>query len=245
MKKNPIAIIGRAIAAGVVAGCIAAIFFLAVGRSTLDETIAFEEANATTNSAVDEADEAPAVEISRQTQAIGAVVASVLYGSLLGVVFGTVFTAVRHLLPATGDLARSTLLAAVGFLSTVALPAIKYPANPPGVGNPDDVNQRTITYITLVGAAIACAVGVLFVYRWLTNKTNRWTNYASAAGIGAACFVALVVLWPANTATVPDNYPNDLLWQFRFESMTTLAILWGGTGIGTGWLLGRNRTPDA
>ncbi len=243
MHTNPVSIITRAALAGAAAGLLAALFFLTVSQSTLDEAIAFEEqasrqqdSETVGDSSVD-TEEEPLV--SRETQTIGAVVASLLYGALTGVVFGTVFAAVRHRLPSETDFGRASQLALMGFFATAVIPAIKYPANPPGVGNPDDVNQRTIVFVTLLGASIAVVTGLVVLYRWLKTRFDRPTAQVLVAAASVISFVAVLVLWPADTTVVPEDFPADLLWRFRIQALTTLLITWGGLGLFTGWLLSR------
>lgn len=246
MITNPVSIIVRACLGGAAAGLLAALFFLTVSQATLNEAIAFEEAASDVDSPLDD-EEAEEPLVSRQTQTIGAVIASVLYGALAGIVFGTIFAKVRHRLPAKTDFGRATQLAALGFIITAATPAIKYPANPPGVGNPDDVNQRTVVFVTLLAAAIAVVAGLALLYRWMRLRFEPATAHLLITATSVVSFVALLVLWPADTTVVPDDFPADLLWRFRLQALTTLTITWVGLGVFTGWLVsqsGRKLDPS-
>ena len=116
MAIGPIQIIKRAVVAGICGGLLAALFIAVVAEQSIDAAIAIENAAvaeaATDSGQVDDAEPL----VSRQVQVIGGLAAAVLYGALIGVVFGTVFTAVRHRIRAADDFRRSLLLAAAASL---------------------------------------------------------------------------------------------------------------------------------
>lgn len=234
-RLTAMTIVGRAVVAGVAGGLLTALFVVLVGEQSIEAAIALEEAS---TSAVDDA-----TEVSRQVQVAGGALAVVLYGVLTGVVFGTVLAAVRHRLPAADDFRRSVLLAAVGFAAVALLPAVKYPANPPAVGDPDTITERTVAYLTLVAAGLVVAAGCALLHRRLRDRFDQPTA-ATLATVGASvAVVALLILWPASPDRVPAGFPGDLLWRFRLQSLTSLAIQWATLGLGTGWLLTRTAAP--
>src|SRR6266540_3810611 len=50
-------------------------------------------------------------------------------------------------------------LAAVAFASAWLVPFLKYPSNPPGVGEASTISQRTRLYLAMVALSIATSVG--------------------------------------------------------------------------------------
>ena len=72
---------------------------------------------------------------------MGGGITVIIVGFLFGVIFTVVFARLRDRLPATTDLGRSLLLAAIGFVVFSLLPAIRIPSNPPAVGDPSTVER--------------------------------------------------------------------------------------------------------
>lgn len=225
-------ILRRALVAGAGAGVLVAAFYLLVGRSTIDAAIALEGA------AAGDGDDHGAL-FSRGSQAVGGVLAGVVYGLLLGLVFGTVVAAIRHRLALRDDLHRVLVLAAAGFASTALVPALAYPANPPGVGDPDTVGARTVQYLTLVAAGIVLAVGLAVLHQALRHRFAPETALTVTVVAAVVGYAVLVVVWPDSPDIVPDGYPAGLLWDFRLQSLASLALLWSTLGLGLGWSLAR------
>ena len=144
------ALILRALAAGLVAGVVLALYTLAVVEPVLDKAVAAEAASAsgahdhedtTGTHSHDGAGGDDEVMFSRTTQKGGGMVASLIYGLVIAFTFGSVFALVRHRLHLVSDVARAGWLAAVAFATIALVPGLKYPANPPGVGDPATVDR--------------------------------------------------------------------------------------------------------
>jgi len=229
-------IVARAIVAGIVGGLLTAVFVVTIGEDSINAAIAIEEA-------AGGADEDPL--FSRDVQVVGGVLAAVIYGLLTGTAFGTVFAAVRHKLRLADDFRRSVLLAAIAFLATALVPAIKYPANPPAVGDPATVNERTMLYFTLVGGALVVVSALGLTYNQLRERFDQPTTASLTFVAGVIGFVGLMVIWPDSPDTVPADFPADLLWRFRLQSLTALAVSWAAMGVVLGWLLSRLERTSA
>ena len=241
-------ILRRAVLAGLVAGALAAVFVGLVAEDSIDAAIAIEEAasGADTAEGSDEAadghshgDEEPL--FTRGQQVVGGLTAAVLFGLVAGVVFGTVYAAIRHKITAGSETGRVLLLAAAAYLATAVLPSLKYPANPPAVGDPDTVNERTLLYFTFLAAAIILAVAVGMLYKRLAARLERPAAVVSTAAAALAGTAVLLVAWPSSPDTVAEDFPAQLLWDFRLESLATLTIIWSTLGLGMGWM-SRTRT---
>jgi predicted cobalt transporter CbtA len=228
-------VIGRAVVAGIVGGLLTALFVAFIGEQSINAAIAIEESAATSS-------DTTTPEVSRSVQVAGGVAAVALYGVLTGIVFGTVLAAVRHRITVADDFRRSVLLAAAGFGAVALLPAVKYPANPPAIGDPDTIGERTLTYLSLVAAGLVLAAGCALLYRRLRHRFDEPSALALttlAAIVGA---VGLGLLWPGSPDQVPDAFPAALLWRFRLQSLAALALQWSALGLVTGWLLTRPAT---
>ncbi|MFC0528422.1 CbtA family protein [Phytohabitans kaempferiae] len=223
------AVLRRAALAGLFAGVAAALAALLVVEPRIDDALAIEAARSTS-------DEEPL--FSRATQVFGGMVAAAAVAVCLALVVGVVFARVRHRLPGTTDFGRAALLAFLAFTTVALLPALKYPANPPGVGDPDTVTERTVQYFTLIAAAIAVTWLAFLVHDRLAARP--WPPaYRAAAGVavGAVGYTALLMTWPSTPDGVPADIPAALLWDFRLASVAELAALWTVFGLSFGLLL--------
>ena len=209
----------RGTVAGLAGGAAMAIFLLAVGERSIRAALAIEAARSSVSGE-------PSVEMfSRPTQVLGGVIAALLYG---------VFAAIRHHSRLSDDFLRAVGLGAVAFGTLVLVPALKYPANPPAVGDPGTVGQRTAAYLTMLAAAVTLALAA-----WRASRALRARGLPDhvrltvvAAGYIAAVALAYVV-WPANPDRV--DVPATLLWRFRLASLGGAAALWSVLAAVFGW----------
>jgi predicted cobalt transporter CbtA len=177
---------------------------------------------------------------SRGTQQIGGMVAAVVYGAALGAVFAVAYAAVRHRLRATDDWRASVSLAAAGFTSVFLLPFLKYPANPPAVGDPDTIGKRTALYLLAVAWSLVATWGGWRAWRALLARglpVHKAAPATLAVWVGLAA-VGLVAL-PSNPD--PVNAPATLIWQFRLATLAGSATFWSVVGLVFGWLRVRSR----
>lgn len=178
--------------------------------------------------------------VTRAQQVIGGAVTSLLVGIAFGVIFAVVFAKARHHLAGATDFWRSVGLAAIGFGAITLLPAIVIPANPPAVGDPATVTQRTWLYVLslLLGVAIALAVPVLdraLARRGLADST-RWSLDVLVTVLAV---VAVIAILPGTPDAVPEDVPAALLWEFRVASLAQLAAMWLTLGTVFGLLMER------
>jgi predicted cobalt transporter CbtA len=177
---------------------------------------------------------------SRGTQQLGGMVAAVLYGAALGAVFTLAYALVRHRLRTADDWRASVALAVAGFAAVFLLPFLKYPANPPAVGDPDTIGRRTALYLVAVAWSLVATWGGWRAWRTLVAKGVAVAAPATLAIWVALATVGLVAL-PANTD--PVNAAATLIWQFRLATVAGAAAFWSVVGMVFGWLRVRDR-PD-
>lgn len=228
----------RALTAGLAVGVVLAGYVLVVVEPVIDDAIALEEEMATAAGDGTANDHDDAL-FTRTEQVGGGVAVSVLYAAILGVVFATVYAAIRHRLPGGTEIARTTWLAAVIFGAVALLPAIKYPASPPGVGDPDTVNDRTLAYLVVVVVGLVLAWLLTRLSGELRGRLDDPTRVVTVTLAAVACVAVLLVLLPAGPDRIDPAVPAALVWDFRIRSLGSLVVLWGGLGLGLGWLLGR------
>ncbi len=219
---------------GLVAGLLVFAFARCAGEPQVDRAIAFEAG------AGQARDEAPEPEmVSRKIQrGIGLLTGVVVYGAALGGIFGLVFAYARGRLSVARPRVLAAWLAAIGFVTLVLAPSLKYPANPPAVGNPETIGVRTGAYFFLIAISILASTLAVKVGRRLSGTFGTW--YATLL---AALFYVLVVglcgHFLPTMDEVPANFPASLLWKFRIASWETQAVLWGSLGLLFGWLTER------
>lgn len=244
-------VITRALTAGVVVGVLVATYQFFVVEPTIDEAVELEEALAEGEAAASTTDpgeghsheEEPRFERSEQVG--GGLAADVIYAVVVAAVFGTVFAAARHRLPGSSDFGRATWLGAVGFGATALVPGIKYPANPPAVGDPDTVGERTVQYLVLVAVALLLAWLLARLSGVLRRHLDDATRIVAVSAATITAYGLALVVLPGTPDTVDPAVPAGLVWDFRLRSLGALALLWTGLGLGVGWLLDRDgRGPD-
>lgn len=185
--------------------------------------------------------------VSRSLQVLGGLVTAALVGILVGVVFAVVYARARHRLPGATNLGRSASLALVGFVVVTLLPALKVPANPPGVGSPATVTERSLLYLLTILLGLAAVGAVLALDRWLSEReVTAQARVLADTSLVVVSTVAILALVPGPPGTVPPDVPATLLWDFRVASLAQLATMWLVLGLLFGTLVEfRARAPRA
>ena len=202
-----------AVAAGVVAGLLLGLFHLVATEPVIDAAIAIEEAAAMPHSVAEE----PVV--SRDTQRVGLILGFLLYGLALGVLFCGAFFLVHRALPLESPALKAALLALAGYWCLALVPFLKYPANPPGVGDPETIQFRQGVALLLMVLLLAGAALSLYLPRWIRGL-SPW-----AIVVANVLFASLLLaVLPANID--PVEMPLELVDQFRILSLTGLSLFW-------------------
>jgi predicted cobalt transporter CbtA len=236
----------RGLIVGLFAGLLAGTFAYVMGEPHIDSAIAIEEATGAAHShAAGHAvpDEKPLV--SRDGQRAGLFLATSLYGVALGGIFAVGFALLRRKLRTGSDSYAALGLAAAGYVGIVLVPFLKYPPNPPAVGDPGTITKRTVTYLlTLVIGLLAVWAGVAAA-RWaLRFGPAHWVRLAVGGAAFLATVVAAYLILPAINE-VPGSFPATLLWQFRLASLGTQTTLWLLLGLGYAAVIDRGAPVNA
>ena len=165
---------------------------------------------------------------------------SFIAGSILGMAFGSllgiVYAFIRSYLPFSGDIKRAVFLSLVICMALFVVPSLKYPGNPPAVGNPDTIYVRESLYLGFlaVSAVSALGLGILF-YRFRDVRHIRIIIPLVYAVIMSSAFV----LFPPNPDKV--SIPMNLVDSFRIASGLTMVGFWAVLGVIFGSLWNRFR----
>lgn len=198
---------------GLVAGLALGLFHLFLTEPVIDAAIALEEAAAT--------EEAGEPVVSRQAQRWGLVAGSAAYGTVVGSLFGLAYP---FLAGRQGSARRALLAAGAAYWSFFLLPFLKYPANPPGVGQAETIAQRQTLYLALILLSLLAAGLAWAAFRRLRRQRPPLPSLAAALGPYALVAAALLWLMPANPDPLP--VPPGLLVGFRLLSAMGQGLLW-------------------
>jgi hypothetical protein len=226
----------RGMLAGLIASLLAFGFAKVYGEPQVDRAIAFEEQLA---HAAGEAEE-PEI-VSREVQStVGLLTGVVVYGSALGGLFALAFAFISGRLVSLSPRATALLMAAAGFLALYIIPYLKYPANPPSVGQGDTIEYRTQLYFTMIVFSLAALAIAISAGRQLVAKLGGWNAWLA----GSAIYIVLVGIAAyalPSINEVPKAFPADLLWQFRVVALGTQIILWTTIALVFGALIERSQ----
>ena len=214
------ALLIRGMLAGALAGLLASGFAWAFGEPQVDLAIDFEQHLRAV------AGEAPEPElVSRAVQSTAGLLTGILlYGSALGGIFSLVFSYAYGRIGPLSPRATAAILAAIGFAALILVPQLKYPANPPSVGEPETIATRTALYFTIIMLSAITAIAAISSARQLARRLGAWNG----AMIGGAAYlvvitIAMLILPPVGE--VPADFPATTLWNFRLTSLGIEAIL--------------------
>ncbi len=228
----------RGMLVGIVAGLLSFGFLKVYGEPQVDRAIAFEAQQDEAKAAADRAkgmhlsDEEETELVSRPVQAgIGLFTAVIVYSAAFGGLFSLAFAFAYGRVPRSlSPRGVSALLAATGFVAIYLVPNLKYPANPPSVGDPETIGIRTALYFSMIAISLAAMVGAVTFKRLFVPRLGEW----NANLIAAACYilvVAIAALLLPTVNEVPEEFPAVVLWKFRVASAGAQFIMWTTLGL--------------
>lgn len=215
----------RGLLAGVLAGLSAGGLAFVFGEPLVQDAIDIEEAASAQASLITSASRVADWPVSRSGQRAGLFLATTLYGACVGTLFALAFAVVRGRYAARDDWQLSVRLGAGLFVALVLVPFLKYPANPPGVGDPATIGERTWLYLAMLVGGLLSLVATARVMGSVPAGAPPWRRPI----FGLATFVALAgilaILLPG-VDEVPTEFPATMLWNFRLSALGTQAALW-------------------
>ncbi|KNH10302.1 putative cobalt transporter CbtA [Candidatus Burkholderia brachyanthoides] len=245
----------RGMIAGLVAGLLGFGFARTFGEPSVARAIAFEAAHEHEEAPApehhhDEAGNASAAQshqhdhgdeelVSRGTQAgLGLLTGVAVFGTALGGLFSLVFAFAYGRLGHLRVRGASALLALFGFVSVAVVPFLKYPPNPPAVGNPDTIGPRTALFFIMIAISIASAVFAVWLQTRMRANKGEW-NATLIAGAAYIVLIGIAIAVLPRFDEVPADFSATLLWNFRLASVGIQAIIWTTLGLLFGALAAR------
>jgi predicted cobalt transporter CbtA len=209
--------------AGLLAGLAAGVWHLVATEPVIQHAIEIESKRRATSGAL------PTDEVvSRPIQRAGLLFGLALYGMAWGALFGLV----AWFLP--WDAARSSMrrqafaLVLAAYWTVGLFPLLKYPANPPGVGDAATVGYRQMLYVGFLALSFLGALLVAVVYRRLGRGGGVWQQRRVRGVIVALIYVAYVVVLSIGMPDNPDDVPMPvaLVATFRWLSLAGATVFW-------------------
>jgi predicted cobalt transporter CbtA len=242
----------RGMLIGIVAGLLCFSFLKIVGEPQVDRAITFEtqldeaKAQAAAQALIAKGLPVPKEEpepelVSRRVQAgIGLFTGVMIYNIAFGGLFALAFALAYGRMGDFGPRATSAVLAVVGLIAVYIVPNLKYPANPPSVGDPATIGMRTALYFSMIAISLAAmiAAGMLRL-RLLPRHGTQNALLISGAAYLIVVIAAGLALPAINE--VPAEFPAVVLWQFRIASLGAQLIMWATIGLVFGALSGLAR----
>ena len=246
-------LIARGLLAGLVGAVLAFVFARLCAEPIVGRAIAYEDGRT-------EAEQAQGVHdhgvelFTRGVQAnaglgFGVLLFGLAMGALFAVLFCLVFARAGN--PAPQRISGLSLLLAAGaFVSVYLVPFVKYPPNPPAVGQADTIGMRTGWYLVAVLVSVALAVAAVRLARRLTARLGAWNGGVVATEAYVAVVAVAYVLLP-DVAETPQplrdaagviiypGFPADVLYEFRLVSLGAQLLMWAAIGLVFGRLAAR------
>jgi predicted cobalt transporter CbtA len=247
-------LIGRGLLAGAIGAVLAFIFARVCAEPVIARAIAFEDGRT-------EAENAHGVHehgielFTRGVQAnaglgFGVLIFGLAVGALFAVLFCVVYARAAGRAEILGPRQLSLLLAAAAFVAVYLVPFVKYPPNPPAVGQSDTIGARTGWYLVMVLASVVLVIAAVWLARRLADRFGTWNGRLLAVVAYLVTAAVVMVLLPtvdetpeplrdASGAIIYPGFPADVLYEFRLLSLGTQLLLWVTVGVVFATLAGR------
>ena len=215
---NSISLLAVTIFSGAIAGTILAIINLGLVEPYIDSAIVLETQRKISSG--ENVDMAELVHY-RFWQKGGAIAAGAVYGISLGALFGIVFAYGRKALPGDNNKKKALFLAGVLWFVLYLMVAIKYPANPPAVGDPETIYYRQSLYVGYL--AISGFIALALAIAW--KRVQFGSKKILFPLIYAAVMIVAYFVLPPNPDKI--SISMDLIHTFRVVTALTIGLFWG------------------
>lgn len=221
--------------AGILAGIITFSFAHFFGEPQVERAILFEEGHSHKqgNEASGHHHEgnAEGEVFSRQTQSgVGLLSGTLLFSAAMGGALALVWSLCWQRTGPRSARALALSLSLGGFLIMSMIPGLKYPPNPPAVGDPATIGYRTALYFSMLLVSAVIVVTAAWSAQQLKLRLGGWNAALWGGLIGLVMLISACMLMPA-VNEIPDGFSADLLWRFRLSAFGTQLTMWCATGL--------------
>ena len=215
-------LVGITLSSGVIAGIILAFLNLGIVEPTIDKAIALEVQKQV--SAGENVNMSELIDY-RYWQKAGAFAGGAIYGAGLAALFGVIFVFARNKLLGKNNKQKAMFLAGIMWFVLFLMVALKYPANPPAVGDPETIYYRETLYIGYIMISGLAALGMSVI--WIKTRIN--SKKIIIPLMYAAIMVTAYVIMPPNPDKIEISM--DMIQTFRVLTAITIGVFWGILGI--------------
>jgi predicted cobalt transporter CbtA len=217
------------IISGAISGLILAGLNLIVVEPFIDKAIGFETAkHIAAGEHIDTGEQNTYRLWQKSSSLVAGSIIGMAYGSLLGIVYAFI----HKFIPFSSDIKKTVFLSLIIYSVVFLMPFLKYPGNPPAVGNPATIYLRESLYLGFfaISTISALCLGILY-YKFRKVKHISIIVPLVYAAIISSAFI----VFPPNSDKI--SLPMDLVYSFRIASASTQLVFWIVLGIifGTFW----------
>lgn len=210
------------LSSGAIAGIILAFLNLGIVEPYIDKAIGLEvEKHGYSGENVNMAE----LSDYRYWQKGGAFAGGAIYGVGLSSLFGVIFVFARNKLPGNNNKQKAIFLAAVLWFVLYLMVALKYPANPPAVGDPETIYYREALYLGYIMISGFAALGLAVTWNRIRINSKKIILPLIYAAIMATAYLVM----PSNPDKIEISM--DLVQTFRILSALTIGVSWAILGI--------------
>ena len=234
----------RGMVAGLIASVLAFGFASLIGEPPIEAAIALEGAageahtHDTTPAAAAPVEAEPEVVTRGVQRTIGLATGIAMLGTAFGGVFAIAFAFIAGRVGAFSARATALAIALTAWGVIYLVPYLKYPPNPPAVGDGETIQYRTAMYLVMLAISVFAALAALALGRRMAAQSGAWNASLVAGGLFLTVVTVGYLLLPVINE-VPETFPADLLWSFRIASLGTQLVLWIAIGLVFGALTER------
>lgn len=223
---------------GLLSGLLVGGYFNIFNVPVMEWAISLEEAAAEAEAAASggAGEEGGGIAVSLGVQRIGMVAGLVVVGVLFGAIFTGLYHLVRRAAPGWNMWAWAAIAGLLGFWAVSLFAQIRYPLNPPGIGEGETLLARQAFQFLFIVISLISVVALLLAVRFVnesgTAGVQRFLRYA---GVGIAyAVVAIVISYaiPGNPDAIPEWVPKALVIMFRTFTVIGHFLLWMGVSFG-------------
>ncbi|MFI5776320.1 CbtA family protein [Nocardia sp. NPDC051570] len=256
-------IIGLGVLFGGLGGLLAFLFARVLAEPVMGRAIDYESGRDDAQMALEKAaghgmDHTQDVELFTRTvqSNIGLGFGVIVFGLAMGALFAVVYTLALGRVGRLAPRPLALLVAGGMFLALYAVPFLKYPANPPSIGHPESIKERTGLYLLMMLLSVVLLLAAIWLGRRLQARLGNWYATLVSAVAFVVVIAVVIALLPSlghlsvdkaygdfatetpQPLTDPSGrivfpgFPADDLFYFRLYSVLAQAILWTVIGVG-------------
>jgi hypothetical protein len=236
-------IIGRGLLAGAVAGVFAFVFAKIFLEPVIGRAIDFEDGTSAAHEAMEMAagghshgDEGGELFTRGVQSTIGMGFGVLAFAVAMGALFSVVYAVAYGRVGNVSARALSVWVAGGMLISVWAVPALKYPPNPPATSDDATITQRALLYLLMVGLSALFMVAAVYLGRQLAPRFGAWNATLIGGGAYVVVMAVVMLMLPTIDETpgplvddagviVFPGFPAGDMYEFRLYSFLTQLII--------------------